>query len=47
MLKHSSGFYHRMILWAALLTAATLLLLNAWMITSTESDLLLVPWLAE
>lgn len=47
MRKHSSGYYHRMFMWAALLTGATLLLLNVWMITSSDSDLLLIPWLAE
>lgn len=47
MRKHSSGYYHRLLLWTALLAGATLLLLNVWMVTSSESDLLLTPWLAE
>lgn len=45
MRKHSNSFYHRLFLLGVLFTGATLLLVNVWMITSNESDLLMMTWL--
>jgi hypothetical protein len=45
MRKHSSAFYHRIMLISVLVFGATLLLLNAWMVSNSEAELLLTPWL--
>jgi hypothetical protein len=44
MKKHSSSYYHRILLMGALLAGASLLVLNAWMVSSSDADLVLPPW---
>ena len=44
MKKHPSAYYHRILLLSTLLAGATLLLLNAWIISSNGAGLALAPW---
>lgn len=44
MKKHSPSYYHRILLLGTLLAGATLLVLNAWMISSNDTDLMLSTW---
>jgi len=46
MKKPPSAYYHRILLFSTLLAGATLLVFNAWMVSSNDADLLLVPWLS-
>lgn len=44
MKKLPSAYYHRILLLSTLLAGATLLIFNAWMVSSHDTDLLLAPW---
>jgi len=44
MKKHSPAFYHRVLLVSTLLAGATLLVFNAWVISSNDADLVFAPW---
>lgn len=44
MKKHSSAYYHRILLLSTLLAGASLLVFNAWMISSNDADLMLTAW---
>jgi hypothetical protein len=47
MKKHPTAHYHRILLLGTLLAGASLLVLNAWMISSNDADLVLAAWWAD
>lgn len=40
MKRHSPAFFHRVLLWSVLIFGASLLLLNAWLVTNYDSHYL-------
>jgi len=40
MRRHSPAFIHRVMLWSVLIFAATLLMLNAWLVINSDATYL-------